>query len=84
MDRAQLDELLLYVAVLDYAAEAAIEYARIRADLKRRGCMIGGEDLLIAAHARSLDITLVSNNVREYGRVKGLKLENWTDLPNSG
>lgn len=43
-----------------------------------RGEMIGANDLLIAAHARSLKAILVTNNVREFGRVKGLKVENWT------
>ena len=78
-DRRRLDHFLQHVTVLDYPSEAAASYAEIRADLKQRGCMIGSEDLLIAAHALSLGIILVSNNVREYGRVKGLNLENWAE-----
>jgi tRNA(fMet)-specific endonuclease VapC len=74
-----LDEFLRYVEVLDYPAAAALNYARIRADLKVRGTMIGGNDLLIAAHARSIGLTLVTNNTREFSRVHGLKIENWTD-----
>ena len=58
--------------------DAAIHYAQIRADLKTRGQMIGANDLFIAAHARSLGLTLVTNNTAEFGRVKGLTLENWT------
>jgi tRNA(fMet)-specific endonuclease VapC len=80
--RRQQDELALksfldYVAVLDFSDEAASHYARIRADLKRRGAMIGANDLLIAAHARSEGLTLITNNTREFGRVPYLALENW-------
>lgn len=78
-DQAALNEFLRYVAVLDYPAAAALDYATIRADLKARGTMIGGNDLLIAAHARCLGLTLVTNNTREFSRVHGLKIENWTD-----
>ncbi len=67
-----------HLEVMEWPAEAAEHYADIRADLKRRGEMIGANDLLIAAHARSLKAILVTNNVREFGRVKGLKVENWT------
>jgi tRNA(fMet)-specific endonuclease VapC len=77
-DRAALDEYLRHVAVLDYPQDAAGHYAEIRAALKLKGNMIGANDLFIAAHARSLGLTLVTNNSREFGRVKGLKLENWT------
>ena len=78
-DQRALDELLRYVEVLDYPAAAALDYAKIRADLKAHGTMIGGNDLLIAAHARSIGLTLVTNNTREFSRVHGLKIENWTD-----
>ena len=78
-DQAALDEFLRYVAVLEYPAAAALDYARIRADLKARGAIIGGNDMLIAAHARCLWLTLVTNNTREFGRVKSLKIENWTE-----
>jgi tRNA(fMet)-specific endonuclease VapC len=77
-DQAALDAFLRYVEVLDFPGEAALDYGRIRADLKSRGAMIGANDLLIAAHARYLGLTLVTNNTREFGRVKGLKVENWT------
>jgi len=77
-DRAALDEFLRYVEVLDYPRDAAGHYAQIRADLKARGAMIGANDLFIAAHARCVGMTLVANNVREFGRVTGLKVENWT------
>ena len=71
------DAFIKHLAVLDWTQEATEHYADIRADLKRRGETIGANDLLIAAHARSVKSVLVTNNVREFGRVKGLKVENW-------
>jgi tRNA(fMet)-specific endonuclease VapC len=76
-DQAALDAYLRHVLVLDYPDEAALHYAQIRADLKLRGSMIGANDLLIAAHARCLGLTLVTNNTREFGRVQSLNIENW-------
>ena len=68
---------LASISVIPFDAEAAREYGIIRADLKKKGTLIGANDLLIAAHAKSLDITLVTNNTREFERVEVLKLENW-------
>ena len=76
-DAAALEAFLPYVEVLDFLDAAAHHYAEIRADLKKRGAMIGANDLLIAAHARSLGLRLVTNNTAEFGRVKGLTIENW-------
>lgn len=73
-----LSAFLRYVEVLDFPDDAAPHYAKIRADLRTRGAMIGANDLLIAAHARSLGLTLVTNNTREFGRVHNLAIENWT------
>jgi tRNA(fMet)-specific endonuclease VapC len=78
-DQAALEAYLLHVEVLDFPSEAALDYAQIRADLKRRGAMIGANDLLIASHARFLAMTLVTNNTREFERVQGLKVENWAE-----
>jgi tRNA(fMet)-specific endonuclease VapC len=78
-DRDALDGYLKYVEVIDYPDAAAAHYGQIRAALKVAGTMIGANDLLIAAHARCLGLTLVTNNTREFGRVKGLHLENWTE-----
>jgi tRNA(fMet)-specific endonuclease VapC len=64
--------------VLGFSDDAASHYAGIRADLKKRGALIGANDLFIAAHARSLGLVLVTNNTAEFGRVKGLAIENWT------
>jgi tRNA(fMet)-specific endonuclease VapC len=77
-DAAALQAFLPHVAVLEFPDDAAVHYAQIRADLKKRGQMIGANDLFIAAHARSLGIRLVTNNVAEFNRVKSLTLENWT------
>ncbi len=80
-DGRALKGLLAYVEVLDFPGSAAEDYAGIRADLKARGALIGANDLLIAAHARSLDLTLITNNMAEFSRVAGLALENWTEAP---
>jgi tRNA(fMet)-specific endonuclease VapC len=79
-DQAALDIYLRHVEVLDYPDEAALHYAQIRAGLKLRGIMIGANDLLIAAHARCLRLTLVTNSTREFERIAGLNIENWTGL----
>ena len=77
-DEAALKAFLAHVDVLDYPDQASPHYADIRADLKRRGMLIGANDLFIAAHARSFGLTLVTNNTQEFGRVPHLILENWT------
>jgi tRNA(fMet)-specific endonuclease VapC len=77
-DAAALAAFLPYVAVREFPDEAATHYAEIRADLKKRGALIGGNDLLIAAHARSLGLKLVRNNTDELRRVRGLQVENWS------
>jgi tRNA(fMet)-specific endonuclease VapC len=77
-DEAAVQLFLRHVEVMDLPDESAAHYAKIRADLKNRGEMIGANDLLLAAHARSLDLILVTNNTREFRRVRGLSIENWT------
>ena len=67
------------VEVLDFPDEAAIHNAQIRAALKVRGTMIGANYLFIAAHARALDLTLVTNNTDEFSRIQNLNIENWTE-----
>jgi tRNA(fMet)-specific endonuclease VapC len=68
---------LIPVQALD--APAAAHYGKLRAGLEKSGSLIGAYDLLIAAHALALGLTLVTNNVREFRRVPGLRLENWAD-----
>lgn len=77
--REMIDRFLSHIEVLDFPAAAAEEYSKLRAYLHRRGQLIGSNDQLIAAHALHLGLTLVTNNVREFGRVTGLKLENWAE-----
>ncbi len=77
-DADALAAFLPYVEVIDFSDDAAAHYAEIRADLKRRGEWIGANDLLIASHARALDLTLVTNNTAEFQRVTDLNVENWT------
>lgn len=80
-DAAALAAFLPYVEAFDLPDAAALHYAEIRADLKKRGEMIGANDLLIAAHARAMGLTLVTNNIAEFERIRGLALENWTRPP---
>jgi tRNA(fMet)-specific endonuclease VapC len=68
---------LIPVQALD--AAAATHYGKLRAGLEKSGSLIGAYDLLIAAHALALQLTLVTNNLREFRRVPGLRLENWAD-----
>jgi tRNA(fMet)-specific endonuclease VapC len=76
-DEAAVAAFLQHVAILDFPDAAAHHYAVIRGHLKRKGPMIGANDLFIAAHARCLGLTLVTNNVDEFRRVPHLKIENW-------
>jgi tRNA(fMet)-specific endonuclease VapC len=72
-----LNDITRFIPVLSMEQSVAEHYADIRADLAAKGKPIGNNDLWIAAHARSLDAILVSNNLKEFERVDGLKLENW-------
>ena len=76
-NQAALDALLRHLTLLELNADAALHYAEIRADLKKKGQLIGANDLMIAAHVRSINAVIVTNNVKDFGRVKGLKVENW-------
>ena len=75
----RVDQVLASLEVLPLDRESDRHYAEIRDLLSRTGQSIGPNDLLIAAHALALDLTLVTNNVREFGRVPGLAIENWLD-----
>ena len=70
-------KVLSLINVRDFDDRAAIEYGRICAHLQKQGTPIGTMDMLIAAHAISEDLILVTNNLREFQRVPGLRLENW-------
>jgi tRNA(fMet)-specific endonuclease VapC len=73
----RLRELIHVLPGLPLPEAAAEAYGTIRADLEAKGAMIGNNDLWIAAHALAADLTLVSNNLREFRRVSGLRLQNW-------
>jgi tRNA(fMet)-specific endonuclease VapC len=73
----KVDLLLATVSELVFDGEAAREAGRIRALLESQGCMIGAYDVLLAGHARSASLTLVTANTAEFSRVPGLKLEDW-------
>ncbi|MFO7962583.1 MAG: type II toxin-antitoxin system VapC family toxin [Desulfobacterales bacterium] len=75
---ARLEEMAELMNIRPFDKNAAVAYGDIRSSLERKGMIIGSNDLLIAAHAASLDCTLVTNNVKEFSRVDGLKIENWT------
>jgi len=68
---------LLLVNVLPFDDVAAMEYGIIRTDLQKKGMPIGQMDMLIAAHARSRNLIVATNNIREFGRVDGLNVEDW-------
>ena len=77
-NQSVLDSLVLHLAVLDWPQDAAKHYAEIRTDLKKRGAQLGAADLMIAAHARAMGAIVVTNNAKDFERVKGLEVENWT------
>jgi tRNA(fMet)-specific endonuclease VapC len=73
-----LDEFLLPLTILPFHGEKLVGcYGKIRALLESKGKTIGPLDMLIAAHALSLDLTIISNNIKEFSRVPNLKCENW-------
>lgn len=73
----RVEQLLAVVEVLPLDAPADSHYAEIRTELEQAGTPIGAHDLFIAAHARSRNLTLVTNNLREFNRVPGLRVEDW-------
>ena len=73
----RLDVLTAEIACADFDLAAASAYGRVRAALEARGRPIGAYDMLIAAHALALGLILVTDNLRELGRVEGLEVESW-------
>lgn len=76
-NRHALEQFLAPLEVAAFDQAAAWSYGHLRGQLEVKGTLIGSMDMLIAAHALSLGVQLVSNNVREFRRVPGLRLENW-------
>ena len=67
------------IRIVDYDESASFLYGELCADLEKRGQPIGPLDMMIAAHALDLDVPLVTNNTKEFERVKGMKVENWVE-----
>ena len=72
-----LMEFLTIIDVKKFDEKAASEFGVLKKDLKDKNCLIGPFDMLIGAHAKSLNMTLVTNNEREFERINNLKIENW-------
>jgi tRNA(fMet)-specific endonuclease VapC len=73
----KVEEFTSRLAIFDFDDAAASHAAHIRANLKKRGCQIGAYDVLIAGHARSLNLAVITGNLREFTRVDGLRCEDW-------
>jgi tRNA(fMet)-specific endonuclease VapC len=76
-NHSRIDALIEEIEPLEFDLRAAAAYGRVRAHLEAGGTPIGPNDMLIAAHALSRGLTVVTDNTTEFGRVKGLKVENW-------
>ena len=78
-NRVALALLLANIEIMNFDSLAAESYGKIRADLEKAGTPIGPLYMMIAGHAKALGYTVVTNNTKEFARVKGLKLENWSE-----
>src|SRR3982751_975241 len=76
-NKEALDQFVTPLVVADFDRAATVSYGKLRTVLEKKGRMIGGMDLLIAAHAVSLNVPVVTHNVREFTRVPGLRVETW-------
>ena len=77
-NRDALNKFLTPLEIIPYDDKAAVHYGDIRTYLEKKGNVIGAMDMLIGAHARSIPVTLVTNNLREFKRIPELRVENWT------
>ncbi len=73
----EVEEFISRLDVLAFSPKAAKHYGQIRADLERAGTPVGPHDLLIGGHARAEGLTVVTNNLREFARMPGVRSENW-------
>lgn len=71
-------KIIFPFTILDFDSSDGWEYGEIRADLGKKGTIIGGNDIMIASQARRRGLTVITNNTGEYKRVEGLKVEDWT------
>lgn len=74
-----IEQFCARLEVLAFPAKAAAHFGQIRADVERRGKPVGPLDMLIGAHARAEGLIVVTNNAREFGRLPGVRVENWVD-----
>ena len=74
---AQIEGFGARLEILPFGEYEATQFGQVKAELESKGSMIGAYDMMIAGHARSLGLILVTNNVREFKRVEGIRLENW-------
>jgi len=72
-----LQQFLIPLEIVEFDYEAAMQYGKIRSQLEKKGTPIGPLDTLIGAHALRLNATLITNNLKEFTRIEGLKTENW-------
>ena len=77
-NRRNVEDFVSRLDILNYDDSAAAHYGDIRADLERKGAIIGVNDLHIAGHARSQGLILVTTNSKEFERVEGLRIADWT------
>ena len=78
-NKVSLIEFLSIFNILSFDDNDAVEFGLIKADLSKKGIIIGPMDLLISAQAKSKELILVTNNVKEFQRVQDLKIENWIE-----
>lgn len=76
--RRLVENFVLHVDIIPWDCSSAEHYGQIRKELESRGQIVGNMDLMIAAHALSQGMTIVTNNERHFGRITGLRIENWT------
>lgn len=76
-NREALIKFLAALEIAPYDDKAAADYGQIRNHLEKKGAVVGAMDMLIGAHARSIPVTLVTNNIKEFKRIPGLRVENW-------
>jgi tRNA(fMet)-specific endonuclease VapC len=77
-NQAALNKFLSSLEIIPYDDKAAAVYGQIRSHLEKKGAIVGAMDMLIGAHAQSIPVTLVTNNLKEFKRIPGLRVENWT------
>lgn len=77
-NRLALTLLLANIEIMNFDSLAAESYGKVRADLERKGTPIGPLDMMIAGHAKALGYAIVTNNTKEFERVEGVIVENWT------